>query len=126
MGRARSASVAKRLPARTSLRADLVKERRRVERLESDPPGDLLARRLRALAEERAEELAGSWAAPPLLADRCDQVAPQLGRADPGAEVVGRVEARIHVGDVGVAAVPDARRLGEELLVPLGGAAVVR
>ena len=62
--------------------------------------GDLLARGLRALEEEVAQELAGRRVAPPVLADRLDQVAAELGRADPGAEVVGRVEAGVHVGEV--------------------------
>src|SRR3954447_4989377 len=110
---------------RDPLRADLVEQWSGVERVEADAVGDLLARGPRALAEELAEELAGRRAAPPVLADRLDQVAPELGRTDPGAEVVGRVEARVHVGEVGVAAVADAGRGGEELLVALGRAAVL-
>src|SRR5205085_4978636 len=49
-----------------------------------------------------------------------------LSGADPCTQVVRRVEAGVHVGEVAVAAVADAGRLGKELLVAGGGAAVVR
>ena len=73
--------------------------------------------------EEAAQELAGCRVVPPVRADRVDQVAAELGRPDPGAKVVGRVEAGVHVGEVGVRAVADAGRGGEPLLVTLGASA---
>ena len=81
--------------------------------------------RLGALAEERAQALARLRARPPLVADLTLQVRAQLGRADPGAEVVGRVEAGVHVREVAIRAVADARRAGQALLVAAGGAAVL-
>ena len=39
----------------------------------------------------------------------------KLRRADPGAEIVGRVEARVHVRQVGVGPVVDAGRRGQPL-----------
>ena len=93
--------------------------------VEAEAPRDLLAGRLRALAEERAEQVAGLAAAPPVLADLGDEVRAQLGRADPGAQVVGRVEAGVHVREVRVRAVADAGRLGQRLLVAVGRAAVL-
>src|SRR5947207_11893864 len=109
-----------------SLDGDLAEERRRVERVVAEPDGDILARELRPLAKEIGEQLARLRVAPPVLADRVDQVAAELGRADPGAQVVGRVEAGVHVGEVAVAAVADAGRLGQKLLVTLRRAAVAR
>ena len=50
----------------------------------------------------------------------------QLRGADPRAQVVGRVEARIHVGEVRVGAIPDTGRLGQQLFVDAGIAAVGR
>src|SRR6185312_9461035 len=50
------------------LHAELGAQRAGVERLEADPAGDLLARGLRALAEELAQVVAGLRARPPLLA----------------------------------------------------------
>src|SRR4029079_4626335 len=104
---------------------DLGKERGRVERVEAEPRGDVLARRLRALAEELAQQLARLRASPPLLAGLADQVAAELRGADPRTQVVGRVEAGVHVAQVPVAAVADPRRLGQVLLVPSRRAAVV-
>src|SRR5439155_4702764 len=82
---------------------DLLEQRLRVERVEADPGGDLLARRLGALAEQVSQELARLLVAPPVLADLVDQVAAQLSGADPRSQVVGAVEARVHVGEVRVA-----------------------
>ena len=57
--------------------------------------------------------------------DLADEVLPQLRRADPGAQVVGRVEARVHVGEVVLGRVADAGRLGQPLGVAAGRAAVL-
>src|SRR5437764_1623886 len=89
------------------LRAELGAQRAGVERLEADPAGDLLARGLRALVEELAEVVAGLLARPPLVADLALEVRAQLRRADPGAQVVGRGEAGVHVGQGALAAVRD-------------------
>ena len=53
--------------------------------------------------------------APPVLADLVDQVRAKLRVPDPGAEIVGRVEAGIHVGEVAVGRVANARRGGQPL-----------
>src|SRR3954454_13990480 len=95
------------------LRADLVQQRLRVQRVEAEASRDLLAGRLRALAEELRQELAGLAIPPPVRTDLVDEVRAQLRGADPRAEVVGGVEARVHVGEVVVLRVPDPRRLGE-------------
>ena len=86
---------------------------------------DLFARRLRALAEQLAQQLAGLGPPPPVLADRLDQMPAELRGADPCAQIVGRVEAGVHVGEVAVAAVADPGRGGEELLVAPRRPAVV-
>ena len=65
----------------------LVDQRGRVERVVADPVGDLLARRPRALGEERPQELARLWPAPPVLADRLAEVAP--GAAPRGSTRAG-------------------------------------
>src|SRR5436305_6866296 len=59
------------------LRLDLAEQRARVERVEAEAGRDLLAGRLRALAEELLQELARLAAAPPVLADGVDQVPAQ-------------------------------------------------
>src|SRR5215210_8843330 len=79
-------------PGAPSTRPELADERRRVERLEAEPRGDLLARGQRALPEQLPQEVAGLAAAPPVLADLAHQVRPELRRSDPRAEIVGRVE----------------------------------
>src|SRR6478672_13077095 len=104
--------------------ADLVQQRLGVERVEPEPAGDLLARRLRPLTEELRQQLAGLRVAPPVLADLADQVRAQLRRPDPGAEVVRRVETGVHVGEVVVTPVADPRRFGQIALVEVGVAAV--
>src|SRR5207244_3492643 len=73
---------------------------------------------------ELAEELARLRVPPPVLADLPDQVPAKLGGADPRTEVVGRVEPRVHVGEVVLAPVEDAGRLGQQALVHLRVAAV--
>ncbi len=50
-------------------RADLVQQRPAVERIEPEPRGDLLARRLRPFAEQIAEQITGLLAAPPVRTD---------------------------------------------------------
>src|SRR5262245_35902844 len=94
-------------PTCQPLDGDLAEERRGVERVVAEAGGDLLARELRPLAEEIGEQLAGLRVAPPVLVDGVDQVPTQLRRANPRAQVIGRVEARVHVGEVAVAAVAD-------------------
>src|SRR4029450_6653792 len=79
-------------------------ERSQVEWVVADPLGDLLTRGTRAFPEQLAEHLGGLRAWPPLVADALPHVRAQLGRADPGAKVVGRVEAGVHVGDEPVGA----------------------
>src|SRR5688572_10092897 len=83
-------------------------ERPGVERIEADAPRHLFARRLRALAEERAQPVAGLGGAPPVLAHLTRQVLTKLSGADPRAKVVGRIEAGVHVCEVSVAAVADS------------------
>src|SRR5882762_10957902 len=94
------------------LGADLVQERLRVERVEAEPARDLLACRLRALEKQIGEKLARLRVPPPVLAHLARQVLAQLRRTDPGAQVVGRVEACVHVREVVVLPVADARRVG--------------
>ena len=86
---------------------------------------DLLARRASALAEQLPQPLARLRAAPPVLAHLADEMLPQLRGADPGAEVVGRVEAGVHVGEVVLRRIADARGAGEPLGVAAGRPAVV-
>ena len=119
MGRAARASVANYAP-------DLVQERLRVERIEAEPAGDLFARRLRAFAEQIAEHLAVAATPPPVGTDLPNEVVAELRRADPRPQVVGRVEAGVHVREVVVALVTDARRLGQQPLVDVAVAAVDR
>src|SRR5690348_5073089 len=96
--------------ARKSVRDELSHERRRVERLVAEAGGSLLAGRLRPLGEERAQHLAGLRTAPPVLADLVDQVRAQLRVANPRTQVVRRVEAGVHVCEVAVTRIADARR----------------
>src|SRR3989337_2786943 len=105
--------------------AELVQQRARVEGLEAEPGRDLLARRPRPLAEEVAQPRTGFGAPPPVLPDLVDELAAELRRADPGSEVVRRVEARIHVREVVLARVADAGGLGQPLGVAVRSAAVV-
>src|SRR6185436_9598347 len=72
-------------------------ERGGVVGLIAQSAGDVLARGLRSLGEERAEDLAGLRAAPPVRSDLLHEMRAKLRVADPGAQVVGRVEAGIHV-----------------------------
>src|SRR6266542_818889 len=74
--------------ARGFLRPELVQEWPRVEGVEAQASGDLLAGWARPLAEQRPQPLAGLGAAPPVLAHIRDEPGPQLRRADPGAQVV--------------------------------------
>src|SRR5438874_661440 len=53
------------------------------------------------------------------------QVGAELSRADPRPEVVGRVEAGVHVREEAVGAIPHARRLAEALCIPAVRAAVL-
>src|SRR5262249_51393237 len=106
-------------------RAQLVEERSSVVRVEAEPGGDLLARRLRPLEEESPQALAGLRAAPPVRADLLDEPGAQLRGPNPGAEVVGRVEAGVHVGDESVRAVTDAGGVRELLRVTVRRAAVL-
>ena len=71
------------------------------------------------------QPLAGLGATPPVLADLADQMLPELRRADPGAKVVGRVEAGVHVGEVVLGRIADPGRLGQQLRVAAGRAAVL-
>src|SRR4051794_16006607 len=89
---------------------ELGDERLDIERLETDASGDLLARRAGSLVEQRAQAVAGLSVAPPVLADLAPQVLAELRRADPRAQVVGGVEARIHIDDEVVFAVAQAGR----------------
>src|SRR5215469_7139296 len=75
-------------------------ERRGVERVEAEPAGDVLGRGPRALGEQPTQDLAGLGAPPPVLADLAAKVHLELRRADPGARVVGGIEACVHVGQV--------------------------
>src|SRR5947208_16596358 len=59
-------------------RVQLVDERPSVERLVAEPRRDLLARRPGPLEEERAQELPGLPAPPPVLADLRDEVGTEL------------------------------------------------
>src|SRR2546425_981324 len=63
------------------------------------------------------EPLAGLPRAAPGRPHLAAEMRLQLGRADPGAEVVGRVEVGIHVGEEVRRAIAHARRGGEALLV---------
>src|SRR5207253_10142985 len=101
-------------------------QRANVERVVADALGDLLARRLGALEEQAAPELAGLRASPPVLSHVLYQVLAELGGADPGAQVVRRIEARVHVGEVALPAVAKAGRLGQPVGVALRRAAVRR
>src|SRR6476469_4699768 len=94
--------------ARRGLRAEFGDERTRVERLEAEPAGDLLARRARAREEERTETVARLGVPPPVLAELAAQVRAELRRPDPRAQVVRRVEARIHVRQISVLAIAEA------------------
>src|SRR3972149_6519525 len=89
---------------------ELVQQGRRVERVEADPGGDLLARRPRPLAEERAQDLARGRRAPPVLPNLAHETGAELRGANPGAQVVGGVEARVHVGKEVLGRVADAGR----------------
>ena len=62
---------------------------------------------------------------PPFLADLALEVGTQLSRADPGAQVVGRVEAGVHVGQVALLAVAHPGRRRKPLGVARRGAAVL-
>src|ERR687888_1703154 len=103
----------------------LVDERLRVERRVAEPGRNLLAGGLRALEEEPAQELAGLGAPPPVLPDLAHEVRAELRRADPGAQVVGGVEARVHVGEEAVRAVAHPGRGAEQLRVAVGSPAVL-
>src|ERR671910_1672006 len=102
---------------------EFVQQRRRVERVEPEPRGDLLARRPRPLAPEPAQPLARLRPPPPILAHLACEVAAELRRADPRAQVVGRVEARVHIGEIVLIRVPDPGRLGQPLRIAVGGRA---
>src|SRR5207248_4462265 len=91
----------------------------------AEPRGDFLTRGPRPLCEERAQAVAGLRVSPPVLADLTDEVIAQLRRADPRPQIVGRVEAPVHVGEVGVGAIANARCLGETLFVAVRRAAVL-
>src|SRR5919204_5044343 len=103
----------------------LVDERLRVERRVAEPGRNLLAGGLRALEEEPAQELAGLGAPPPVLADLAHEVRAELRRADPGAQVVGRVEARVHVREEPVRAVAHPGRGAQELRIAVRRPAVL-
>src|SRR4029079_8754155 len=92
----------------------------------ADALGDLFALRARALAEQVAQELARLLGAPPVGAEWCDEVAAERSRPDPRTQVVGGVEARVHVREEVVRAVVDARRLAELLGAAVRRAAVRR
>src|SRR3979411_1272733 len=85
-------------------------ERSGVVRLEAETPRDLLAGGPRPLGEQVAQELSCFWAAPPILADLVDEIGTQLRVPDPGAQIVRRIEARIHVREVTVVRIANARR----------------
>ena len=102
---------------RRPLHADLGQQRGRVERVEADPRGDLLARRLRALAEQRraaGRRSAGCATSP---RRRCRSGGGAAGRSGSRRAGSRPSRSRVHVVQVRVAAVADARRLGEVLLV---------
>src|ERR671938_1805683 len=103
----------------------LVDERLGVEGVVAETGRDLLARGPRALEEEPAQKLAGLRAPPPVLADLAHEVRAELRRADPGAQVVRRVEAGVHVREEPVRAVAQAGRGAQELRVAVGRAAVL-
>ena len=75
--------------------------------------------------EQLAQQVARRLVAPPVLADLTDQVLAHLGRADPRSQVVGRVEAGVHVGDEPVRAVDVAGGLGQPVGVAVRRAAVL-
>src|SRR5688500_7045258 len=110
----------------SSVDAELVQQRFRVVRIEADAGGDLLARRPRSLAEEVAQALSCLGPAPPVLPRVADQELAQLCRADPGTEIVRRVETRVHVREVVLARVTDPGRIGQALGVAGRGTTVVR
>src|SRR5918996_691631 len=86
----------------------LVDERPHVERVEPDPARDVLARGAEALAEELSQQRARLGAPPPVVADRLPKVRAELRGPDPGPQVVGGVEARVHVRQVAVGPVHEA------------------
>src|SRR4029078_9693341 len=93
-------------PARGGvLAAELAKQWRSVERLIPEPRGDLLTRRPRPLLAQRAQCVTGGGVAPPVFADLADEVVAELRGADPRPQVIGRVEAAVHVGKASVCAV---------------------
>ena len=73
-----------------------------------------------------SEVVAGLAAAPPILADLAQQPLSQLGGANPGPEVVGGIEACVHVREIRIGAVGDSGRRREQavVLVRAGAAAV--
>ena len=77
--------------------SELVQQRRRVQRVGAEPLGDLLARGPRPSRKSSRRRSPVSGRRHDVLADFGEQVLPELGRPNPGAQVVGRVEARIHV-----------------------------
>src|SRR6516225_8732375 len=103
--------------------AELVEQRSGIERVEADALGDLFARGPGPLEEELAEELARCSVAPPLDPHSLDEVTAELGRADPGTQVVRRVKTRVHVGEVGARAVVDPGGGSQPLLVAVRGPA---
>src|SRR5688500_4872904 len=105
--------------------AELVQQGTGVERLVAQPARDLLARRSRSLEEEAAQPLARLGSPPPVLTRIAEQRLAQLRRADPGAEVVGRVEARVHVREIVLAWIADAGRIGQALGVAVSGSPVL-
>src|SRR5205807_10108025 len=84
-----------------------------------------LARRPRAFAEEAAQELPRPRALPPVLADLTREPRAQLRRPDPRAEIVGRVEPRVHVRQVAALVVAHSGRRRQLLGVAAESAAVL-
>ncbi len=70
-----------------------------------------------SLAEEAAQEVAGLRAAPPVGAHVLAQVRAKLGGPDGRPEVVGRIEVRVHVGEVPIGPVREPGRLGQSLRI---------
>src|SRR5918996_1105468 len=87
---------------------ELLDARPHVERVEPDPARDVLARGAEALAEELSQQRARLGAPPPVVADRLPKVRAELRGPDPGPQVVGGVEARVHVRQVAVGPVHEA------------------